>query len=37
MSFTFHGEMRGEECHGSQDMRIINGGSSFYGDEEFAW
>jgi hypothetical protein len=37
MSLTINDEVRGEECHGSRDLRTSNGGSSLCGDEEFAW
>jgi hypothetical protein len=37
MSFEFHGEVRGGECHSGAVMRASNGGSSLRGDEEFAW
>jgi hypothetical protein len=29
MSFSFHGEVRGEERHGSRDLRIGPGGLTF--------
>jgi hypothetical protein len=32
----FYGEVKGKECHGSQDLRTSNGGSSLYGVKEFA-
>jgi hypothetical protein len=36
MSCTFHGEVRGGECHESRDLRTSNGGSSLCIDAEFA-
>jgi hypothetical protein len=34
-SLTFHGEIRGEEYHGSRDLRTSNGGSSLYAMRNF--
>jgi hypothetical protein len=34
---SFHGEVRGGECHESRDQWTSNGGSSLCDDEEFAW
>jgi hypothetical protein len=33
MSFEFHGEIRGDEWHGSQDLRTSNDSSSTDEDE----
>jgi hypothetical protein len=35
LAFFLHGD--GGECHGSQNLRTSNGGSSLCGNEELAW
>ena len=37
MFFSFHGEVKGKECHGSRDLRTSNGGSKLCGDDELSW
>jgi hypothetical protein len=36
-NFSFYGESVSGECHGSQDLRTGNGGSSLYGKVELPW